>query len=517
MSDIRYERQVEHWGVFEARFTGPADGNPFVDSVVCGEFEGPDGRRRVDGFYDGGGEYAVRFMPEEEGLYRFSVSADFLPERLTGEFTATGPGPGNHGPVHPADTWHFRYADGTPYYSLGTTCYAWAHQSQELQAQTLATLRDAPFNKLRFCIFPKHYDYNYEDPITFPYEGTPCDNSALCRENMLRFGREKTGNHWDFSRFNPAHFRRFDQRIRQLAELGIEADLILFHPYDRWGFNEMGEKYDDLYVRYVIARFAAYRNVWWSLANEYDYIPSKTAADWERIGRLIAEKDPWNHPRSVHNGPRFFDFGRPWVTHCSCQGSDSSHGTDRYRAVETTQELRELWHKPVVWDEVLYEGNVDLGWGNIGAREMTRRFWEAAMRGGYVGHGETILTSLEDVDHQKLWWSHGGVLRGESPVRIAFLRDILGQTPRGQGLRPLPGYWDAVAATTEDMRGDYMIFYFSFMQPLFRDFHLDDEHDYAVERIDTWNMTTEPVGVYRGRFRIPMGGRPFMALRVRRV
>ena len=517
MKLIGYENQVERWGVFEARLEGPSAGNPYVEQTVSGIFTGPGERKEIRGFYDGDGVYMVRFMPEREGNYHFLLRASFSPETIEGDFLVTAPTGENHGSVRVADTWHFRYSDGTPYYSLGTTCYAWVHQSMEMQEQTLETLKNGPFNKIRFCIFPKHYDYNYEDPITFPYEGTPCDNSTLCRANMLRFGEDKRGNSWDYTRFNPAHFRRFDLRIRQLMELGIQADLILFHPYDRWGFNEMGPEMDDLYVRYMIARYGAFRNVWWSLANEYDYIKSKTLADWERIGCLLQDQDPYGRLRSVHNGPRFYDFSRPWVTHCSCQGSDSSHGTDRYRAVETTVELRQQYGKPVVWDEVLYEGNVDLGWGNIGGIEMTRRFWEAAMRGAYVGHGETLLTSLEDVDHAKLWWSHGGILRGESPARIAFLRRIMEETPRGQGLRPLPGYWDAVAATTEDLQGDYFIFYFSFMQPLFRDIHLDDEHDYAVERIDTWNMEIQPLGTFRGRFRVELGGRPFMALRIRRV
>ncbi len=33
-------------------------------------------------------------------------------------------------------------------------------------------------------------------------------------------------------------------------DLGIEADLILFHAYDRWGFSDMGRAADDRYVRY---------------------------------------------------------------------------------------------------------------------------------------------------------------------------------------------------------------------------------------------------------------------------
>jgi hypothetical protein len=37
-----------------------------------------------------------------------------------------------------------------------------------------------------------------------------------------------------------------------LLALGIEADIILFHPYDRWGYAAMAPGEDDRYLRYVM-------------------------------------------------------------------------------------------------------------------------------------------------------------------------------------------------------------------------------------------------------------------------
>lgn len=39
-------------------------------------------------------------------------------------------------------------------------------------------------------------------------------------------------------------------------------------------------------------------------------------------------------------------------------------------------------------------------------------------------HGETYLH-----DHDVLWWAKGGILHGESPQRIAFLREIVEGLP----------------------------------------------------------------------------------------
>ncbi len=51
------------------------------------------------------------------------------------------PSAGNHGPVRVRYATHFGYEDGTPYVPIGTTGYAWTHQGDRLEEQTLATLR----------------------------------------------------------------------------------------------------------------------------------------------------------------------------------------------------------------------------------------------------------------------------------------------------------------------------------------------------------------------------------------
>ena len=73
---------------------------------------------------------------------------------------------------------------------------------------------------MRFCVFPKHYIHNFKDPETFPYEGTPVDNSGL-NEETFSPAVDFSGNDWDFTRFNPVHFRRVEQAIRELGDRGI--------------------------------------------------------------------------------------------------------------------------------------------------------------------------------------------------------------------------------------------------------------------------------------------------------
>ena len=498
-------RYVEKWDVLELCFSGPCEGNPFVEQHIHAVFTGKCECIDVDGFYDGEGRYIIRFMPRFEGEYHYTTKGSFPEAYSEGSFTVTAPSMGNHGPVHVAGNYHFAYEDGTPYYSVGTTCYAWTHQNDEVYRQTLAELGKGYFNKIRFCVFPKHYIHNLHDPVTFPYEGTPVDCSHLTEENFS-YTVSFEGNNWDFMRPNPKHFHRIEQAILALRELGIEADLIVMHPYDRWGFSAMDRSADDLYWNYCIARFSAYRNVWWSLANEYDVMPSKTLEDWEHYAALLCQKDPYQHLRSIHNCIRYYDYSRPWITHCSIQR------TDLYRHVEYTDEFRTRYNKPVVWDEICYEGNLDMGWGNISGQELVRRFWEAALRGGYAGHGETFLHP-QDI----LWWSHGGILHGESPSRIRFLHEILLQTP-GHGLRRGPGAFDETVGIPEQKNADaYAIHYYGFGRPSFREFRKNPQLQYRVEVIDTWNMTITDMGIFSGRFRIELPGREYMAVRLTRI
>ena len=508
MRIIKSEQTAEKWGIFEIAVEGPSGGNPFTEQEISGTFCSPFETVHTPGFYDGNGVYRVRFMPSFTGKYTYKIESTF--GEAEGEFSVTEPSPENHGIVRTSGTFHFAYEDGTRYFPLGTTCYVWDLQSDERIAQTLQTLKESAFNKIRFCVFPKHYDYNLGEPRSYPYEGTPMDSSVLTKENFVQYVGRAEGNHFDYTRFNPEHFRHIEYCITELQKLGIEADLIVMHPYDRWGFSCMTREQDTLYWKYVLARFSAFHNVWWSLANEYDLFTEKTTEDWEWYGHLIRHYDPYRHLTSIHNCHAFYDHRRPWITHCSIQRQET------YRSSELVNEWRERFFKPVVLDEIAYEGNIQYGWGNISGEEMVRRFWEAAVRGGYPGHGETYMN-----ENEVLWWSHGGVLHGESPKRFHLLKDILEETP-GCGLAPWEKTrWDEVCGVPENEFHkpvkSYYLFYYSFMRPSFRDYYFDDETEFSVRVIDTWNMEVTDAGTHKGRFRIELPGRQYMAVQIRKT
>ncbi|MFJ4027556.1 DUF5605 domain-containing protein [Paenarthrobacter sp. NPDC089989] len=472
------------WAPFEIQLQGPEHGNPFTDVELAADFTAGNGNTHtVPGFYDGHGSYRIRLLVPEAGDWAFSTRSNARSlNGITGNFHAGEAS--SRGVVRVAEQFHFAYDDGTPYLPIGTTSYVWTHQGDALEEETLATLAHGPFNKMRMCVFPKSYLFNENEPEIYPYEGSVADG-------------------FDYLRPNPLFWAHLEGRIDQLEDLGIEADLILFHAYDRWGFSTMSPDQDDLFVKYAVARLASKRNIWWSLANEYDLMFEKTTQDWERFADIVVANDPNGHLLSIHNCREFYDHSRPWVTHCSIQRRDI------YKTAEMTSEWREQYGKPIVIDECAYEGNIDQGWGNITGEEMTRRFWEGAIRGGYVGHGETY-TDSQDV----LWWAKGGSLKGTSPDRIGFLRRIQDEAPGGR-LEPLTGPWDVVSA---GIANEYELTYFGFFQPTYRRFVKPQEIAFEVDIIDTWNMTLETLpGTYSGRFRVELPGRQYIALRLRAV
>lgn len=497
---------VEQYKVFDLEFFGREEGNPFREVELSAVFSNGFRQKETKGFYKGEGRYGIRFMPDQAGTWNYEVSSnDPALDGQKGRFLCTPAGEGNHGRVclkrdvcpktevnfyETEDWFRFAYEDGTRFQPFGTTCYAWINQSAAVQEQTLETLANAPFNKLRMCIFPKFYTYNTTDPERYVFPGS-----------------RETG--FDFTRFNNAFFENLERRIARLDEMGIQADIILLHPYDRWGFSKMSREQDIFYLTYVVRRLCHFKNVWWSLANEYDLMPWKTTEDWECYAGTVMANDPYGHLRSIHNCIPLYDHHRSWITHVSVQR------VDVYKTAEMVTDWRKEYRKPVIVDEVGYEGNMDFGWGNLTGEEETRRFWEGMLRGGYLTHGETFVDRGEQI-----WWAHGGRLYGESVPRIAFLKEIMAQLPENAEPLKLTAEnheenWDSVCLHDGE---SFFLYYYGFARPLYRNYTLPAGKKYRLELIDTWNMTTEELpGIYEGKIRIRMGARQYMAVRMHEI
>lgn len=483
---------VEQWGVFQIDLSSTPTGNPFMDVELSAIFTNGENSIKVPGFYDGEGVFRIRFSPIEQGEWSYITACNL--NKLSGKkgkFNCVPPGGNNHGPLKIVNTYYLQHADETSYYGIGTTAYQWTSVKQSIQEKTIETLANAPFNKIRMCVFPKNYKYGNEtEPWMYPYK----------RENEQN----------DFTQPNYEFFQNFDKRVEQLLDMGIQADVILFHPYDIWGYSEMGDKMNEKYVRYMIARISAFRNVWWSLANEWDVPRIKETIDWEGIGTLLQNEDPHQRFRGIHNWygseDHFYDHTRPWITHASIQTSQF------YNAIK----WRNQYNKPLLFDEMRYEGDVSSSWGNMTAKEMSSYFWMAGLSGGYGTHGDTYKND-SDGENEVRWWGKGGTLMGGSPERIAFFRNMMEDAPVTEMLPELVDNGDAKNRNNNiyyfSKKGEY---YLSYVADSAQTIELDlaGEEDYTLQVIDTWNMKTlaeENVASGYFKFETKM---PYTALRL---
>ncbi len=393
--------------------------------------------------------------------------------------------------VH-AEGLHFYYESGEKYLPFGTTVYALMYQSEERIEQTVRSIKEAHFNKIRMCVFPKYLVYNLEDPRWFPFE--------------------KVGEKWNFDEPCEAFWNRLDLLLKEFAQIGVQVDLILFHPYDRWGFSSLSYEECIKYLDYTVARLSVNPNIWWSLANEYDNLKNFDITWWEKFAKFIEEKDIKHHLLSNHNCLVYWDFDNPQTTHCCIQDAN----------VQLVPEYQKRYQKPVVFDECCYEGDVPYTWGNISGFELVHRFWTAVVYGGYASHGETFWNEQED-----LWWSKGGVLKGESPERIAFLRELVEsfdapieyyeeshlkkQLTQLENLKlhpdkvdDMPGFAknlvmkpceriysfiDGTRRCIGHVRDEVFLLYLGKQCTIETTLYLPESESYTVEIIDIWNMT----------------------------
>jgi hypothetical protein len=260
------------------------------------------------------------------------------------------------------------------------------------------------------------------------------------------------------------------------------------------------------YLDYCIRRLSAYRNIFWSLANEYDLIPTRNAADWDTFVKKLKADDPYGHLISIHHCLNIYPKAE-WMTHCSIQTP----------FVKRVPEWRREYGLPVIVDECGYEGDIEFDWGNLSAFETVHLAWTIVAGGGFATHGETFFR-----EDEVLWWAKGGALYGQSPARFAFLKALqyeiggvepfsrsMPQNPNSKpedggqdnsfisvfikGLSAMPEYerqWYMTHITPSIAHNaDYRLQYFGRQCPCRADVQLPENGCYKVEVMDVWAMT----------------------------
>ncbi len=291
-------QQVEQWHLFEYQFVSDKIyDNPLYDvSEFKVEFTSPSGRtQRINGFWDGGTDWKVRFCPDEIGSWTFTTrcsddkntglngqSGSFICSKNSSDLEIY-----KHGVLtRPKGEYHLSYADGTPFFYVACTAWNGALRSNEEE----------------WDYYLKHraeHNYNVIQFVTTQWRGCEAD-----REGQLAFtGSGKIEINTDF-------FKRLDGKIQRINEHGLVAAPVLLWALPFGQGRELSPGYylpqDEAIklAKYMVARFGGY-HVIWILGGDGRYI-DQYEQRWKNIGRGVFGEE---HPGIVAQHPH----GRSWI------------------------------------------------------------------------------------------------------------------------------------------------------------------------------------------------------------
>ncbi|MBN2476459.1 MAG: DUF4038 domain-containing protein [Pirellulales bacterium] len=335
---------VEIWRCWEKTFTAEADPSTQLKAALTA----PSGKtRQVDGFWDGGNTWRVRFMPDESGTWRFQTSS--VPPRAGldgqgGQFSCQA-APGKtcferHGRIGVStDGHHFQHADGTPFLWLVDTAWNGAlKSSREDWDRFLDNRASKGFTGVQFVVTQWRTAYaNAEGQVAY------------------------TGD--DRIEIRPEFFRRIDERVDAVNAKGLLAVPVLLWTLGQRQHNpgQLPESEAIRLARYMVARYGA-NHVAWFLPGDGNYFDER-AERWKRIGRAVFDTDDhapvFIHPQGMQ-WPYDAFLGERWL---SVFGYQSGHGDDGrtltwLHSGPPAQKWRQKPARPVINLEPPYEDHI---------------------------------------------------------------------------------------------------------------------------------------------------------------
>lgn len=277
MSDLTAEK----WQRTELFYRLECAGNPFTDISLSSDFISPTGRSvTLPGFYAGEGVWKVRFAPDEPGEWSWRVA---LPDGTVDTGTLMCEDAPAKGVLRPDPDWpqRLRFQSGEWFLPLGSgtelltppgiTDADALDTAAPLQAwlDYLDLLNEHRINKLRVWLPPPQEPAPALSPwLTDPTYGVPVP-----------------------LQFNLAYWDRLDRITAAAAQRDIVVELVVFaEPLDA----EAEPAHLDLFVRYLLARTAAFWNVYYSILGS-DQISEAWLNRWVPVFRSL---DPYSHPLS---------------------------------------------------------------------------------------------------------------------------------------------------------------------------------------------------------------------------
>lgn len=316
--DLTFETNARSWRYCPT--------NPFEIDFYA-EVTGPDNISfTLPGFYDGNYTWKIRFSPTKEGIWNITTHSEVidLDKQQTKLECIKNENEDVHGGllIETENPYHFVYEDGTRWFPMGYEANWLFAMDMDKQDTTLPTLN--PFlDKI------SKYGFNFILLNAYSYD-TSWRNGKTSEYDLgppLLFPWGGSYESPDYSQFNLEYWNHLDQVIEAMYQRGITAHLYLkvYNKLVNWPKN--GSIEDDMYYRWVIARYAAYPNIIWDLAKEAHYEKSYRYKV-ERL-KFIRSTDPYNRLITVHDDRQTYNSGHynELVDFRSSQEHSDTHAT----------------------------------------------------------------------------------------------------------------------------------------------------------------------------------------------
>lgn len=405
--------------------------NPFTDVIIKGEFIHGSEKISVNGFCDAqdGSLYKLRFMPQAEGEYQYRLDFTMNGKKYSYENNFPAVASKRNGPLH-VDTenpTHFIYRGSQQHFFWNSTTAYWllGWKDESTIRQAIDRLAGYGINRMRVAINGRAHggsrwnEINVVESEKFTFKLNPW--VAEAPEDLDHPG-------FDVTRFNVPHWQKMDRVFEYAREKGIIISFIFYvdgldHGCDPFKKENSGKTDEQRYYAYAAARYGAYENLMWDIANEYHLFRTVEWAD--KMGAYLKQQDAGHHLISVHGSSDFPFRKSPWVDCVLYQSWDECGGYDfmmnQHRLQAETGRLL-----PQVNEEYGYEGHYAVwGCGAVATKEKNFRegwyrsqlAWEMYMTGSYQTTGETAEYGTGAGED-----SGGGWINGRGNEKMTMLR-----------------------------------------------------------------------------------------------
>jgi hypothetical protein len=380
-SNVKAPSEAPKFGIYEISLTGDGTVNNPFDTIATVTFTPPSGQanaKTVYAFYDGDNTWRARIYVSEIGTWQWS-SASAMDKDLdgkTGAFRAVNSKLRGRLLPHQKNPRHWITEDGRWFLNINDTAYF------------LLSLKDQNGNSISHEDFAAYVRDAVDHGIT-SFRSWAAVGSRGCLEGIEAWNDsifEDEGN----TRLRLNHFRCSDQRLAWLLEHypDIYIQLIIFPLGTRWSVDEqfwknLTEVQKKRLLRYIVARYAAYPQIFWLAFNDAHYDPNypNNNALARETGEYLRQHDLWQHPVSTGHA-RFVDFyfaDEKWATYI--------HLENAYDLGATQCEKYYAYAKPVFLGEDRYEqDHPELDPADM--RYYQRRlYWAWLLSGGFTNYG----------------------------------------------------------------------------------------------------------------------------------